>query len=517
MADLPASALTALTASEMARRIATRTLSSQELVEAHIRRIEAVNARLNAVVVPLFEQARAEARTADAARDRGEPLGPLHGVPFTVKEMFDVAGTPTTAGLTSRANHRAEADSPLVACLRRAGAILLGKTNVPQMGMIYASDNPVYGRTANPWNLARSPGGSSGGEAALVAAGGSPLGLASDGGGSIRQPCHSCGVYGFKPTSGRLPFVGHWLPANYPLDWLQPGPMARSVADLELALRVLAGTNPSAPPLGESSAVPIRGLRVGVYTDVGLFPASPAVRRAVCEAADALRERGAEVESFQPVAVEECVRLYMALFHAEGLADAHRALANGPCDWRVRRLLMLGRLPTWLRRPMRWLMTLTGQCCAARILSFLPRRTLSPEAFRRCQDEQALYRSRFLAQLDAQRLDALLCPPYGLPALAHDNFNASYVGCYTLLYNLLGWPAGVVAATRVRPGEESDRAWSLDGVVRDARAVEAGSTGLPVGVQVVARPWRDDVVLAVMAELERHFRSQPDYPAEPPQ
>jgi fatty acid amide hydrolase len=516
MTDPSKSSLTGLTASEMAREIAAGNLSSQEVVEAHIRRIEGVNARLNAVVVPLFEQARAAARAADAARERGEPLGPLHGVPVTVKELFDVAGTPTTAGISHRARELATTDSPVVARLRRAGAILLGKTNVSQLAMIYESDNPLYGRTSNPWDLKRSPGGSSGGEAAILAAGGSPLGLGSDAGGSIRQPCHCCGVHGLKPTSGRLPFTGDWLPANFRDEWRQPGPMARSVADLELLLRVLADPGPGSPPLGEAAAVPLAGLRVGMYTDDGYFPASPAIARAVREAAEALRERGAAVAPFRPPDVEEGVRLYYALLYADGMAEAQHSLGGSACDWRIRRLLLLGKAPTPLRPPARWLLALTGQRFAARVLRFLPRRTLSPTALARCLEEQAAYRGRFLAALDAGRFDVLLCPPSGLPALTHGAFNGNIASSYSLLFNLLGLPAGVVAATRVRPGEESERPWRPDGVVRAARAVEAGSTGLPIGVQVVARPWREDVALAVMAALEQHFRQQPDYPNQPP-
>lgn len=169
------SGLTSLSATELARRIKAGEVSAVEVVDAHIRRIEAVNPKLNAVVVPLYEQARAQAAAADAAQARGDALGALHGVPVTIKECCHVAGTPSTAGLTGQMNHRADRDGPLVSRLRTAGAIVLGKTNVPQLLLYYESDNPVYGRTNNPWNLERSPGGSSGGEGAIIAAGGSPL------------------------------------------------------------------------------------------------------------------------------------------------------------------------------------------------------------------------------------------------------------------------------------------------------------------------------------------------------
>jgi fatty acid amide hydrolase len=192
----------------MARQIAAGAITSAELVEAHIRRIEAVNPRLNAVVVTRFEQARAEAAAADEARRRGDPLGPLHGVPITIKECFHVAGTPSTEGVGRFASELVAHDAPLVARLRRAGAIVLAKTNVPQLLLMHETDNPVYGRTQNPWDLERGPGGSSGGEGAIVASGGSPLGLGNDIGGSIRFPAHSCGICGIKPTTLRLTNAG---------------------------------------------------------------------------------------------------------------------------------------------------------------------------------------------------------------------------------------------------------------------------------------------------------------------
>jgi len=230
-------------ASELARLIRGGDVSARDVVEAHIRRIEDVDARLNAVVARRFEEALAEATRADDARARGEVLGPLHGVPVTIKDQFLVAGMPTTFGLPPRASHRADGDGPLVARLRQAGAIVLGKTNVSQLLFYHESDNPVYGRTNNPWNLDRTPGGSSGGEGAIVAAGGSALGLGSDLGGSIRIPAHFCGIAGLKPSSRRLSLLDTPAGIFFEQDVIgyQPGPLARTVADLALAMSVLAG------------------------------------------------------------------------------------------------------------------------------------------------------------------------------------------------------------------------------------------------------------------------------------
>jgi fatty acid amide hydrolase len=511
--------LTFLTAAELARRIACGELSAVEAVEAHIRRCEAVHARLNALVVPLFDEARAAARAADARRGRGEPLGPLHGVPVTIKELFDVAGTPTTLGLAGRVGRVAAADAPPVARLRRAGAVVLGKTNVPQIGLMYETDNPLYGRTNNPWNLDRSPGGSSGGEAALIAAGGSPLGLGSDAGGSIRQPGHSCGVHGFKPTSGRLTLRGH---ARFPAwinSYVQPGPLARSVADLALALRVLADPDdPDVAPaaLGDPAAVSVARLRIGWFADDGYFAPAPAVRRAVREAAAALAATGARVEEFRPPDGGEAWRVFLGMIYSDGLAFIRRMLGRSPALWQVREYLRGAALPGPLRPAVAWLAERFGQRRVAEVYRRVRRRTASAADCWRLLDDQAAFRDRLLAAFDAGRFDAVVCPPNALPALPHGGYRAGFGGSYSLVFNVAGLPAGVVAATRVRPGEESDRPPSNDIIERAARAAEEGSAGLPVGVQVAARPWRDEVALAVMAALEAHFRNRPDYPARPP-
>jgi fatty acid amide hydrolase len=509
----------------LVRLIAAGELSSCEVVEAHIRRIELVNPTLNAIVVPLFDQARLEAQAADRDRQQGRLMGPLHGVPVTVKEFFDVCGTPTTAGLTSRSTTLAVEDARLVARLRRAGAIVLGKTNVQQLGMGFAAENPVYGRTNNPWNVARTPGGSSGGEAAMIAACGSPLGLGSDGGGSIRQPSHSCGICGLKPTGRRFSMRGHWMVPNWSVEWAQPGPMARRVADLELALRVL-NVSPNvpipdlaAPPvvLRSSAEVSVERLRIGFYIDDGMLRPAPAIRRAVNEAVDALNERGAEVVEFKPPYIEDIWRLYFGLFYADGAHFLKQELAGSvvdPCN--RQNVVWFSRLPSVFRPPLEWLMDFCGQKWFARSLRWLRQRKLSTSRYFELVEEQEHCRRSFAEALDAAQLDAIVCPPSPVPAFVHDCNYAPITGSYTILYNVLGMPAGVVAATRVRPGEESDRSPSRDAVEREVARSECGSAGLPVGVQVASRPWREDVALAVMSALEAHFQRQPDYPIAPP-
>ncbi|MEA2832536.1 MAG: amidase [Methylobacteriaceae bacterium] len=202
--------ITSASASELAAAIRAKRLTSQEIVAAHLERIAAVNPKLNAVVQVTADAARNDAAEADAALARGEIKGPLHGVPVTIKDTLETAGVICTGGTKGRANYIPKADATAVARLRAAGAVILGKTNVPELAGALETDNLVYGRTNNPYDLSRTPGGSSGGESAIVAACGSPLGLGTDAGGSIRGPAHFCGLAAIKPTSGRVPRTGQF-------------------------------------------------------------------------------------------------------------------------------------------------------------------------------------------------------------------------------------------------------------------------------------------------------------------
>jgi amidase len=244
------------TVGDLATRIRQRQVSAAEVVDAYFRQIARHNAGLNAVVTLDEERAREQAHAADAALGRGEIWGPLHGVPFTIKDALETAGVRTTSGFPPLATYIPTADAPVVARLRQAGGILLGKTNLPMLASGGSTENPIFGRTNNPWDLARTPGGSTGGGAAALAAGMTPLDIGSDAGGSVRIPAHYCGVYALKPTQHRVPLTGH-IPPPPPLRAAQVlrygavlGPLARSVADLELALRIVAG------PDGQDWAVP---------------------------------------------------------------------------------------------------------------------------------------------------------------------------------------------------------------------------------------------------------------------
>lgn len=493
------SSLLAKGAAELAALIARGEVSSREVVAAHIERCEAVHEGLNAVCWPLYNQARQAADRADEAQTRGERLGPLHGVPVTIKECFHIAETPSTMGLTTLREKLEPADCPLVARLKRAGAIVLGKTNVPQLMILHETDNPLYGRTNNPWNLDRTPGGSSGGEAAIIAAGGSPLGLGSDLGGSIRIPAHFCGVCGLKPTTARLTQHGSVenLRGMEAIEF-QPGPLARRVDDLELAMRVLIGVEGDYPledraapvPWRDSADVDVSRLRIGFFTDDGYAKVHPSIRRAVDEAADALRAAGAEVEPLAPPTAARGMALYFALLGADGAADLRRLARGGKIDPRVRTMLWLGGAPRWLRPALAALARLKGEPKLAAIVSAAGPR--SADSYWRLTHQARNYVRDFLARLDAQRIDAIICPPHAAPAFRHGqgDVNMMLAASYALVPNLLGVPCGIVPAGRVLESEA-------------AGEPPEDEVGLPVGVQVAARPWREDIVLAVMRKIER--------------
>lgn len=505
---------------QLARCIAAGEASAAEVVEAHICRIEEVNPRLNALVIRLFAEARSAAAEADRRRSRGESLGPLHGVPVTVKECYHVAGTTSCIGVDGFRNEVISVDGPLVRRLRRAGAILLGKTNVPQAMLLHETDNPIYGRTSNPWDLARSPGGSSGGEASLIAAGGSPLGLANDLGGSIRQPAHVCGICGIKPSPGRLTNTGcRNNLSGLKLIATQSGALARHTEDLYLALRVLSDRAPEepgyedefGPSLSDPATVDLSRLRIGIFDDDGFFTASPAVRRAVRESGDALRLLGCKVVPFQPPKVHEAMSLYFALIGADGGRALHAVLDGARVDWRIARLMQIGRIEQPWRALLGTLSSALGQPRMAMMLRSTGRKTDSQMVeLSRALAAQTEY---FLNALDTAAIDALVFPPHALVAPPHGaTIDLPPAGSYCFLANLFGLPAGTVSVTCVRPGEESDRAASLQLVERAAHRVEKRSAGLPVGVQIAAKPWREDIVLALMQAIEQRTIDAPRRP-----
>lgn len=450
--------LLSTSAAALARAIRTKEVSSAEVVEACLQRIEAVNPALNAVVQLAAEAARAQAREADARLARGQIAGPLHGLPVTIKDAFETAGIVSTGGTKGRASFVPAEDATAVRRLKAAGAIVLGKTNLPELSLAFESDNLVYGRTNNPYDLARVPGGSSGGEAAIIAACGSPLGLGSDAAGSVRLPAHYCGIAALKPTTGRAPTTGHFpslVGIFGPL--LAIGPLARRVEDLALALPIIAGADwrdaAVVPmPLGDPAAVDAKTLHVAFHTDNGIATPTPETASAVHSAARALADAGATVEEERPQALDQAYDILLGVWAADGGAGIEAELE---------------RAGTTESHPM-----------VQRLLDSLRPYALSGAAYGDLLSRWARFRNSMLAFLEGY--DAIVCPVNAAPAMPHgltwDGKNFPTFS-YTAAYNLTGWPGAVV-----RCGTSPE--------------------GLPIGVQVLARPWREDVALAAAQILE---------------
>jgi len=460
-----------LSAVEMAEQICARTISPVELVDTHLGRIAELNSprasKLNAFVRVDVDGARAQAKIAEAAagsRGLAHSLGALHGVPLSVKSSVDVAGWPCECGSRLRKGYVPSEHATLVKRLRAAGAILLGNTNVPEFLMAYETDNSLYGRTNSPWDLQRTPGGSSGGEAAAIAAGCSAGGVGSDGGGSIRIPAHFSGICGLKPTPGRVPSTGHYPASAGPFAQLGVvGPMARTVADVARLFAVMAGPDfgdpASAPvPLRVWSEEEVRKLRVAYFEDDGVTPVTPETAAVVRAAAEALRAQGFQVEAWRPQNLDRVWQLWWNLF-GRAVQMAFAATVEGR-EAELSPMYRAWRQRVALEPPMdgrEWLNTLVGR--------------------------DAL-REKLLRQMET--FPILLCPACAIPAFRHGEREWMVQGrkveylkamSYSQWFNLLGNPAAVVPVGR-------------------------SPESLPIVVQIVGRPWEDEAVLAVAAKIE---------------
>lgn len=354
---------------ELAAAIREGRISAAEALDAVLLRVERHNPALNAIVAIDAEAARRAARAADAALATGNSVGPLHGVPMTVKESFDLAGHPSTFGRPERRNHSAARDALAVERLKAAGAIVFGKTNVPKDLADWQSFNEIYGATVNPWDAARTPGGSSGGAAAALAAGIAGLEFGSDIGGSIRIPAHCCGVYGHKPTYGIVPMRGHWMsPGDAESDILVGGPLARRAADLALALDLTAGADPEAEgawrlDLPDEPRPSLRDYRIAVLTGDEVYPVDSDTQGALNDVADFLEAEGATVlrDPALPMRSSDLWRLYLGLLRGatsgrlsdtEAAALADQAEAMDPADIGYGAVMLRGltqRHRHWLR------------------------------------------------------------------------------------------------------------------------------------------------------------------------
>ena len=463
---------------DLVRQIRARQLSPVEVVDAHIARIEAVNPAINAVIAQRFAAARAEARAAEArvlaAADPAD-LPPLLGVPFTAKEYIAAEGMPLTGGVWSRRHVRADSDAETIRRLRAAGAILVGITNVPEGGLWMETYNDVYGRTLNPWDPARTCGGSSGGDGAIVAAGGVPFALGADVGGSIRIPAAFCGVVGHKPTGRLVPNTGFWPRAEGELSaYLVCGPLARRVGDIMPILRVLAGpdgVDPVTRPwqLGDPAEVDLRGVTVYPVETNG-----PRVRRvmrqAVRDAARALADRGATIGDLGELAPRRLRRAFLiwsAMMSSAGGPSYSEILGDGAPLRVARELakLAVGRSHHTLPA--------LAVVAAEKLTKIVPGKVEAMVAAGRALQAE-------LEELLGPR-GVLLHPPYTRPAPRHyAPMLTPFDFVCTGLYNVLEFPATAVP-------------------------VAVDRHGLPVAVQVIGRRGDDHLTLAVAGALEGAF------------
>lgn len=455
--------LTNKSATELAAMIRGRLVSPVEVLAAHVRRIESLNPSLNAVVT-LAPDALEQARAAEACVMRGELRGALHGVPLTIKDTIETAGLRTTCGSALRAPHIPALDATAVARLKAAGAIVLGKTNVAEMAMTYEASNPVFGRTNNPHDLRLTAGGSSGGEAAAISCGLSPAGLGSDLMGSIRVPAHFCGIAGLKPTTARVPCDGHTPPAVGPLALgAVIGPMARSVEDLSLLLRVLtdagAAASVSTPTANAKvESTKLRGWRVAWYKFDGVSPINRATAAAVEAAARALEAAGLIVEEERAPGVERAPELWTRLFSRAALGYLEQAYKGRE--------------------------ELAGADARFLLAAAKDAPPQSLDDFLSAWNERDQLREALLRWME--RTPLIVAPVGATEAFAHGARKLQVEGqtlgvfrafSYSQTFNVYGLPAVSVPAGRTLEG-------------------------LPVGVQIIGRPFAEESVLAAAAIVE---------------
>ena len=475
------------TAHELAAAIRERRASAVEVLDAHLARIARHNPTLNAIVTLNDQNARVRAREADAALARGEVWGPLHGVPVTIEDSFATAGLRTTSGFPPLANYIPDSDATVVARLRGAGAIVLGKTNLPLLVHGFQSDNPIFGRTNNPWDLARTPGGSTGGGSAALAAGLSPLEVGSDYGGSVRIPAHFCGLYSLKPTDNRIPLTGHIpeLPGRRGVRHLAtPGPLARCVRDLVLALQVMAGPDlyqPEVPPvpLTPAPSPAWKDLRVAWADEFGGISVTRDTRTALAKLVATLQEQGCTVARHLPGNID-----------FPGIWETYGELRQ--CE-------VGGAMPPELEEQCATDFGVRAQSDDPEMRGMARRLNATLRQYTATLAKRDAY-IRAMEQF-FESWDVLLCPVTVGPAFMHcatgapipvDGSQVPYrLGgtAYTSPFNLTGNPVVVLPLTH-------------------------SAEGLPIGVQVVGRRWGEMKLLAAaerIATLTIPFQRPPGY------
>eukprot|EP00127_Corallochytrium_limacisporum_P004972 Clim_evm46s195 gene=Clim_evmTU46s195 len=530
-----------MTASKMLEAMASGKTTSLELVTAHCRRALQAGEELGTNAGEYFEEAIAAAREADKERTAGwnSKERPLLGLPMSVKDQFEQKGADCGSGLACRAGDIIEKDGYQVGSLRKRGAIPFVRTNVPQLLMMPETIGTCWGKCVSPWNRKRSPGGSSGGEGALIAARASPVGIGTDYGGSIRIPAMNSGLFGFKPTPQRLPNPGlqephrgfisgnESIPDSY-------GPLARDAEDLELIMGSWLREGANDPASGGDAYVPMipwdyekakstaegdsrRGkLRIGYYFTDDWFAQHKAGRRAVREAAEALKKAGHElIEMDGPVtSVTEIAKLGYSLRAGNNLRYAYKALEGEPMHSNFRGLEKYANTPEFLRPLLVSILRATGSVRQSVLMSALGDKKAS-DFWDLVAERKRIQQTWAKTVVDDLNLDCLLVP--GVPCQVYNIGSTAKLSpsmSYTMTFNILAWAAGSVPITTVRDDEQVyEDPDHNDSITLAAKANARDSAGMPVGVQIAAPPYQDELVLRVMKDL----RDQSPFTALPQQ
>lgn len=487
-------------------------LTAVESVKAYQAKAVEVNKRLNCLVEPVWE---AEPEALQCDMEQSEKKGLLHGIPISIKENYYIQGYESTGGMLALLDRPAKEDGVLLKVLRRQGAIPYVRTNIPQMMMTFECANPMYGVTVNPHNIKRGPGGSSGGEGALLAGGGSIMGFGSDIGGSLRIPAHFCGICCLKPTYGRLSLkTCEEIIHGQNLILATPGPMGKDVDSIVLAMRALLcphmfQLDPAVPPIPfrneiyESKAK----LRIGFYTNDGYLPCIPAVERAMEMAKDALQKKGHTLVAFQPPRVQYMfTELFFKTTFGDGCANFFKLLENDVIDPTISLMLATMRLPLFLQRAIAFMLDLfSGDPVPGAAMRSMFGVKSVPEWWELAEKIKQ-YRAEFLSAWQASKLDVVICPTFPFPACPTGAVKHLAGGAtYTTLYNVVNYPAGVVPVTKVTAVDETKM---KDYPTKRAyekfikKYFSAGTGGLPVTVQCVGLPFQEEMVLRLMKELE---------------
>jgi len=499
--------LSNLSAVQLINQIKAKEVSCKEVVQHFIDKIEEVNPALNAVVIKLYHSALAKAEEIDLDLHNGNKVGKLAGLPFTIKECLDLKGTPSTLGLLRRKDDFPSDNDPYIAELLKEDGIILGKTNVAQLLMYFESSNPVYGVTNNPHSALHSCGGSSGGEGAIIAAGGSPIGVGTDIGGSLRIPAAFCGICSIKPTMGRTIDMTRFTDEVVDISIKSvTGALGNYAEDLQLFLEIMndaAASKWKVEPLQDFKDVDISKLKIGYYLTDGIVEPMPAIKRAILESVQKMKDLGAEVIEYTPPNLLEIEELFFRIVSADdGPLFAGNLQKDIPMP-HVKGLLMLARASGFMRKLLGGLMGLLGQKSVKRIIPYFGGK--GPDYQNELYTRQTGYINKYLTALDNSsigKLDAIISPVCAVPAFLHNTADKLGLGgTYTILNNVTGFPAGVATVSTIKPEEAVGRKKTIDLLIKTASKVEASSAGLPIGIQIAARPWKEDIVLAIIDKL----------------